>query len=73
MTRSHKNTRRLTAKERARVIGNRWNPLAWKGLADDTEKALQAHAREAVARYKRKHMLVCDHMIATAKEAGQKR
>ncbi len=57
--RSHKNTTRLTAKERAKVLGIRWNPLAWKGLADDIERALQAHAREAVARairrYRAKH------------------
>lgn len=48
--RSHKNTARLTAKERAlRYIHD---PLP---SLPKLEKMLQAHAREAVDRHKRKH------------------
>lgn len=58
--RSHKNTRRLTAKERAVAVvarlvhvGN--GAYVQRGVVTASfEKALQAHAREAVSRYRRR-------------------
>lgn len=59
--RSHKNTRRLTAKERARLLVK---ALLGSELdltpinVDIAMEALQAHAGEAVARYKRRVVTV---------------
>ena len=55
--RSHRDTPRLTAKERVRSIRTD-APLTPKqlfALIADIEKALQAHARDVVARYRRRH------------------
>lgn len=65
--RTHKNTPRLTAKERAMEIAKR-APLEWitvhpdgrldlldmAGLRKAIQLALQAHARETLDRYKRR-------------------
>lgn len=52
--RSHKNTRRLTAKERAESFFKHPRYAIDDGVVI-LERIIQAHAREAVARYKRKH------------------
>lgn len=65
---SHKNTTRLTAIERVRRFNKIYNVMT-SAQEFEAERMLQAHAREAVARYKRKHAIAWDRMLA--KGAGK--
>ncbi len=69
--RNHKNTSRVTAKERAREYLRRWG-VPDSGGSDqekDLVDMLGAHARDTLARAKRRHAAAWDRMLA--KGAGK--